>query len=63
LSPLNSRANGGGGDFIEWHSLGAKYILAPGLFLFTEYAHYQIHVNGANVDFGNAGIVGTGIRF
>jgi hypothetical protein len=63
LSPTNNRANGGGGDFIEWHSIGAKYILAPGLFMFTEFAHYQIHINGANVDFGNAGIVGTGIRF
>jgi len=63
VSPLNVAANGGGTSQIEWHSLGAKYILAPGLFLFTEYAHYRIMDNGVNVDFGNAGIVGTGIRF
>jgi hypothetical protein len=62
-SPLNIKANGGGTSQVEEHSLGAKYILAPGLFLFTEYAHYRIQDNGVNVDFGNVGIVGTGIRF
>jgi outer membrane protein OmpU len=63
VSPLNIKANGGGSSNIEWHSLGAKYILAPGLFLFTEYAHYRIQDNGVVADIGNAGIVGTGIRF
>jgi len=70
LSPANRPGaaagivgGGGGSSNIEWHSLGAKYILAPGLFLFTEYAHYHIQNNGAVVDIGNAGIVGTGIRF
>jgi outer membrane protein OmpU len=63
LSPLNATINGGGSSQIEEHSLGAKYILAPGLFLFTEYAHYRIMDNGVNVDYGNVGLVGTGIRF
>jgi outer membrane protein OmpU len=63
LSPLNTPANGGGSSQIELHSIGAKYILAPGLFLFTEYMHYRIQDNGVNVDFGNAAILGTGIRF
>ncbi len=54
---------GGGSDTNEWHSLGAKYILAPGLFLFTEYGHANIRYAGATVNVSNVGLVGTGIRF
>ncbi len=63
-SPLNVTATGGQGtDINEWHSLGAKYILAPGLFLFTEYGHADIKYAGGYVNHSNVGIVGTGIRF
>jgi hypothetical protein len=63
VSPVNAPINGGGTSQIEWHSVGAKYILAPGLFLFTEYAHYRIQDNGVTVDTGNAAVLGTGVRF
>ncbi|HUA55443.1 MAG TPA: porin, partial [Candidatus Sulfotelmatobacter sp.] len=63
LSPLNIAANGGGSDIAEWHSVGAKYIVAPGLFLFTEYGHVRLQINGQNVDYANVAFLGTGIRF
>lgn len=58
LSPLAP-----GNDIIDFHSLGAKYILAPGLFLFTEYGHYNVVTEGQLVNSGNVGLLGTGIRF
>jgi hypothetical protein len=63
VSPLNVRALGGGSNINEWHSVGAKYILAPGLFLFTEYGNVRVQSNGTNVNYANVGVVGTGIRF
>ena len=63
LSPLNVAANGGGSDSEEFHSVGAKYIVAPGLFLFTEYGHVQVRNNGQSVDVANVAFLGTGIRF
>jgi len=52
-----------GSDVAEWHSLGAKYILAPGLFLFAEYVHFNILDEGVTVNNGDIGLLGTGIRF
>jgi hypothetical protein len=50
-------------DINEWHSFGAKYILAPGLFLFAEYVHFNIYDEGTSVNNGDIGLLGTGIRF
>jgi hypothetical protein len=52
-----------GTDVAEWHSFGAKYILAPGLFLFAEYVHFNIYDESVSVNNGDIGLLGTGIRF
>jgi len=52
-----------GTDVSEWHSVGAKYILAPGLFLFAEYVHFNIYDESVSVNNGDIGMIGTGIRF
>ena len=52
-----------GSDINEWLTFGAKYILAPGLFLFGEYGHYNIQSEGVTVNVGDAGVLGVGIRF
>jgi len=62
-SPLNIKFFGGGADVAEMHSLGAKYIVAPGLFLFGEYGHVRLAINGPNIDFANIAFLGTVIRF
>ena len=62
-SPLNIKFYGGGSDQYELHDVGAKYIVAPGLFLFAEYGWNRFQVNGVNVNYANIAFLGTGIRF
>jgi hypothetical protein len=59
----NGRTAGAGSDINEWITVGAKYILAPGLFLFGEYGHYNIQSEGFTVNVGDAGVLGVGVRF
>jgi len=59
----NGRTAAAGSDINEWHTVGAKYILAPGLFLFGEYGHYRIQSEGFTVNVGDAGVLGVGVRF
>ena len=59
----NGRTAGAGSDINEWITVGAKYILAPGLFLFGEYGHYNIQSEGLTVNVGDAGVLGVGVRF
>ena len=51
------------GSDVELHSIGGKYILAPGLNVFAEYVHANVVVNGTNVNNGDVGILGVGLRF
>jgi hypothetical protein len=60
VSPSNT---GGFSNNLELHSVGAKYILAPGLFVFAEYDHFTIMNSGINVNNGDVTMLGTGIRF
>jgi hypothetical protein len=62
-----AQANGmtaaAGSDIAEYLTVGAKYVVAPGLYLFGEYGHYNIQSEGLTVNVGDAGVLGVGIRF
>ena len=52
-----------GSDINEYHSVGAKYIVAPGLFVFGEYVHFDVQDEGIRVNGGDVGLLGIGVRF
>jgi len=51
------------GSDVELHSVGGKYILAPGLSMFAEYVNATVVVNGVTVNTGDVGIAGVALRF
>lgn len=51
------------GSDTEIHSIGAKYILAPGLSAYVEYVNATVVVNGVTVNTGDVGVAGIAVRF